>query len=459
MARPRKVIIIGSKGYEQTNSKIKVECYLWEKIEKIINIRDYDTVILNLLSISDKKVRSKIDWEKFDSILNIITSCEILLHGGEIIVVGDPRFQIPRHYTTDMKGERISKKTPFLQWTGFEFYWDSDPGDTVSFADDYRHRKFAPYMRNLHKWNYSFYRLELNHDVLKIAYNYDAMQRKNYSFTYEVDSFCNNRYNNGLAFIVRLLMLRKSGALEKEYGPIVFLPKIDASEDEMITMILCDICGIEASMPEPKWLENYVAPGEPEINKEISDVENRILKSFDNLKDLKKRREQIRICLKLLYERKKGLEPVVRDILCKLGAKVEDPDEPNKEEGWITVKNKGVEYEWVLEVKSTGAEQFGEDGIRQLLEWINRGIVKRKKKYKGIFIGNSCVEETPDKRPWPFSDSWKKSAELSDICAIRTIDLYRIYLLHSERKLDVESFWEDVFNTKGIFCIDKYIDA
>jgi hypothetical protein len=459
MARPRKVIIIGSTGYKQANSRIKVECYLWGKIEKIVNIRDYDTVILNLLSLSDKKVRSTINWESFDSTLNIITSYEILSHGGEIIIVGDPRFRIPRHQTTDMRGKETFKETPFLLWTGFKFHWDKDPGDTVSFVDDYRHRKLVPYIKKLNKWDYSLYRLELNHDILKIAYNYDVMRRKNYSFTYNVDLFCTNRYNNGLAFIVRLLMLRGSRALDREYGPIVFLPQIDASDDEMITMILCDICGVEASMPEPKWLENYTAPGEPEVNEKISDVENEIIKSFDNLKNLKKRREQVRTCLKLLYERKKGLEPVVREILRMLGAEVEDPDEPNKEEDWITVKIKDVEYEGVLEVKSTGSEQFSEDGIRQLLEWVNRGIVKRKKKYKGIFIGNSCVEETPNKRPWPFSDSWKKSAELSDICAIRTIDLYKIYLLYSERKIDIESFWEDVFNTKGIFSIDKYKDS
>jgi hypothetical protein len=112
-------------------------------------------------------------------------------------------------------------------------------------------------------------------------------------------------------------------------------------------------------------------------------------------------REKTRECLKLLYERGDQLEVVVRDILRGLGAHVEDPENPGKEDGWVTVQVSGQILEGVIEVKSTKNPQFGEDGIRQLLDWVDRGIQLRQKKYKGLFFGNSSVDKVINER-YPF---------------------------------------------------------
>ena len=61
--------------------------------------------------------------------------------------------------------------------------------------------------------------------------------------------------------------------------------------------------------------------------------------------------------------------------------------EKNKEDGWITVKVDGIVYEGVLEIKSTKSGQFGEDGRKQLLDWIDRGRTLRLKNYKGYSLG------------------------------------------------------------------------
>jgi hypothetical protein len=116
----------------------------------------------------------------------------------------------------------------------------------------------------------------------------------------------------------------------------------------------------------------------------------------------------------------------------------------------------GETYEGVLEIKSAKSDQFSEDGRRQVLDWIERGRTIRGKNYKGIFIGNSAVTKplkALSDRPDAFSDSWKKAAKLSQICAMKSEELYLIYLLHKKGKVNLDDFWTKLFKTDGIFDI------
>jgi len=47
--------------------------------------------------------------------------------------------------------------------------------------------------------------------------------------------------------------------------------------------------------------------------------------------------------------------------------------------------------------------------------------------------------------------------ELHEMCAMTTTDLYMIHLLKYAGKLDLNSFWKEVFETNGIFDSKKYI--
>ena len=116
----------------------------------------------------------------------------------------------------------------------------------------------------------------------------------------------------------------------------------------------------------------------------------------------------------------------------------------------------GKNHEGVLEIKSAKSDQFSEDGRRQVLDWIERGRTLRDKNYKGIFIGNSAVTKPlkiRSDRPDAFSDSWKKAAKLSQICAMKSEDLFLIYLLHKQGKVNLNEFWTELFATDGIFNV------
>lgn len=63
----RKVALIGAKGYEHATEGLRADCFTWANLHKISNIRDFDTIIINLLSLKDEKVRKEVNWNEFCS--------------------------------------------------------------------------------------------------------------------------------------------------------------------------------------------------------------------------------------------------------------------------------------------------------------------------------------------------------------------------------------------------------
>ena len=466
--RQRKIMLIGATGYNQSDDEIRIECFEWREIKKIKNIKDYDVLILDLLKLDTEEARKKIKWKHFMSILNFEITRDIILNNGMIIVIGDPRFTIIDETTRKDGGSKqiiASNIVNFLDWSGLVFYWDNRSGTTTIIKCDYEHKEFQEYLKYLKDWKYSLSTVEISKEIKESFNNIEYNKKNNFEISIKKNKLCQNRYNNSLAFELRYQMLKNIRTyydvrkeLMHSYGPIIFLPKISLDKDETLLLVLKDIFGIEMKLPEPEWLEQYPAPGQAEIDTKIKEIETKSKKLLNQLEEEKLKRENVRRCLKLLYDTKHSLEPIVREMLQVLGAQLEEPKENNKEDGWVKVNIEGKIYEGVLEIKSTKSEQFGEEGIKQLLNWINRGIRLRKKKYKGIFIGNNAINISPDKRANAFSDGWVKSAELSEICALKSEELYYIYLINSKTNINLNLFWEELFNTNGIFNMKSFLN-
>jgi len=461
MSRARKIVLLGAKGYNQKTENKIVDCYLWKELPKIRNIRDYDDIILNLLPLKrGKNLDGKQQQEMFNK-LDIFSSYDVLRNGGRIIVIGDPRFNIT---VKSLSKEDDKKLTlPFLHWSGMDFTWDGDPGDTIISETSYKYERYEEYVSKFKKWDYSLAHCKLKHILIKQVFNMPFLEEKDVSIKLNYDKVCVNRYKHGLIFKTCVYLAQKlrqyhSEREEKivEYGEIIFLPEISASEDEALLIVLRNFCGIQLELPEPEWLASFEVPGQEKIDSELRRMRTEIGSLIDGLKAKEKERTKLRECLKLLYEREGALEPTVRNMLRVLGAHVEDPVEKNKEDGWIAVKIGENVLEGVLEIKSTRKDSFDQEGVRQLLDWVGRGVELRSKKYKGIFIGNSSVDKPVNERPWPFSDDWKKSVELHDFVALKTEDIYVLYLLKTRNQLDTNKFWTDFFSAKGIFDMKTY---
>jgi hypothetical protein len=449
-ANSKKLLILGSANYDRYKEGMRIDCVPWEKLSVLQNVSDYDLLLVNLLGLKEEGTRKKVDWARFQALFDFVATSDVLTHSGEIVILGDPRFSIP-HRKED------GKQRPFLYWTGINFIWEGQPGDTIYYA---RHGidDFSEYRRHFRQWNYSLKRAEPDKTALEEKWNFDYLDNHGITPEVSLDTVCTNRYEQPLIFRIRHRLVdhyrRDQGY---SYGPILFLPDTGLDEDEMLQLVLRDFCDAPTDLPEPAWVAGFPAPGQKSIDDRISQIQTFIAEQTTALENATQDRIKARTCLKLLYEREFGLEPVVREVLCQLGAKVEDPAEKNKEDGWITVEVRGVVYEGVLEIKSTRADQFGEDGRKQLLDWIDRGRCLRQKSYKGIFIGNSAVTTLLKDRPNAFSDSWKKAAALSQICALKSEYLYVIYVLNSQNKVNLDDFWTNLFSTDGIFDINPYL--
>jgi len=134
LPRIQKILIIGSSAYKRFDSEIRIDCYSWRKVGQIKNPRDYHTLIIDLLSISDEKSRSQVPWDEVHSKLSTYTFTQIAKRGGRIVLIGDPRFRIPAPKKSSTR--HSNREIPFLEWTGFKFHWDNSPGDTKYAVSD-----------------------------------------------------------------------------------------------------------------------------------------------------------------------------------------------------------------------------------------------------------------------------------------------------------------------------------
>jgi hypothetical protein len=489
--RQTKIAVIGAAGPRHESGEARVEWFPWNRLKKLTNLADYDSVILDLLSMTDQTLQ---DGETFDSILNEQSMLEVLVSknqerpNGAIFVLGDPRFCIPGEVDTvpmpfspPYGGAEVSdddtapshgrKEIPFLYWTNMEFEWDDRPGDTIERAWEASAGKFKPFVDKLGRWQYSLNKCHLKSDVPDEFLPVESLHGIAYDQKALVETICGSRYGTSIVFSVRIVAEGRSGRSKGRIGnpppnpppvvpvtgPIYFLPKSRLTEEEMLEFVLRGICGIDISAPEPEWVSEFVVPGQEEVDRQITELEVRIEELREDHARKVEKRAEVRKPLGLLYETGAALEATVRSVLEALGAEVETPGEDRaNEDGWITVQVGDQTFEGVLEIKGVKTKHFNVEGLRQLVEWIERGWTFREKTYTGIFVGNSSREDPPHRRVWPFNPNWVKQAKMRGHVGIRSEDLYILYLLDQTDRLDRNEFWRELFCTKGPFDMREY---
>ncbi len=460
MGRARRAVIIGAQGFRRSDDIVEIECFSWEGVADIPNPSDYDTIILNLISLGDP---ATVNWSGFFEKFTVDTTREVLINNGHIVIVGDPRFwaEEPVH----RPGGEESPGREFLSWTGVEFDWDNRPGRTKKQPkNDPLIERYMNYIDKTSRWDYSLKNwrgLQVRPaDIAKVL----GVEETGFSSEVELERLCENRYGGLVIFAIRLSIRHarwhSSGVYVPEtvrIGRIIFLPAIDMPGDELVAMVLTDILRIQVVVPEPSWASSIVAPGQPRVDDTIAQIKNNIAELEECLKNAVQERERVRRAVRLLYKIGDELEDAVREILALLGATIEPPKERGKEDGWLTVEIGGEILEGVLEVKGTRRDQFSVEGLRQLMEWKSRGIMNRKKNYKGVFVGNSAIEKPLSERELPFSTDWRGTAERAELVALDIRDLYRLYCLHHTGNLESDKFWNALFRTNGVFDITPFL--
>jgi hypothetical protein len=455
MKRHQNVIVIGSEGLDQSTDQARLRTFSWQDVEQIPNLSDADAIVFNVLTLADP---GAVDWlALFQALTPSVAIGDILAHGGCLIFLGDPQFRVQ---WTGEDGQ--PHDDPFLWWTGLHFDWDNRPGESVERVpikgDLIRLRN---YLSRLKSYRYSLRHCEINPDVLRAFLNFDELEKQRRTIRAHVQDLAINRYNAALAFTIQLSLsgpperlgsvLHSVDSIRMLPGELVFLPETDLNGEDALLQLVRDLFEIDVLALEPGWAKSLTIGGQAAVDEELQRIDSDLAALQELREQTIEKRTAIRQPLRLLYDIGSGLEEIVLSVLEELGASVKKPASPGLEDGWISVQSGADVFEGVLEIKGTRGRQFKEDGLKQVITWVDRGIQREMKRYKGIFVGNANVAKPPRQRKPAFSSGFEKNAALHQIVAVTSEDLFRCLELKRAGMLDVHAFWRGLFNTNGLY--------
>lgn len=244
-------------------------------------------------------------------------------------------------------------------------------------------------------------------------------------------------------------------------GKFIFLPPFEKEIDrDKLSGILIDCIrkSLQWTSPlsKPDWLKSYVLPGEEALLNELEGLDNK-LKELNKEKDNILEKFEESECLKgLLYETGKyRLEPSVREAFRILGFAVKDPDEYEEDYDLYAIES---EKSIIGEIE--GATKFIDvDKYRQLLDYVEASEQKRRR-CKGILIGNGFLNVDPSLRGEQFSEHAIKGCERQKYCRLTTYELYKAVsavLSNPEDEGLKNSIKEKILNCEGEFKFDLQV--
>jgi len=415
----------------------------WSRIRFAPDLRDFDVLIVNHL----EPLPPDLDGSAFRKSLNRAVPLGVLGAAGEIVILGDARGFI-----------RVNEgKMLLLDWIGLDFEWETGTGDTLRLLPHELTVRFHEYLERVKNWSYSQTSVSLSsvarqqwHEALVGPLGADGAVR----ITPRLVPIATTRFGHGIASAIRLEVVQSSAGMDSIIGMsgwLVLLPSNDQAPDDAVTMLLEQVYGVRLLVSEPAWASALIAPAQPPLDAELASLRKRRDELNSEVSHVEEQRREVRSVLSVLYSIGPQLESGVRALLTALGAQIELPSEPNKEDGWASIATSTGALNAVLEIKGTQGNQFGESGIRQLSDWVTRGIKLKQARYKGIFIGNHAIDRPPNERPDPYSASWRTSAALHEFAAITTAQLLEAHQRILDGVLSRDDFWQSVFATNGVY--------
>ncbi|HTS17520.1 MAG TPA: hypothetical protein VMP11_08100 [Verrucomicrobiae bacterium] len=438
----RRVLVLGCEPFTRL-----VTAYPWDKLPPLLNVADYDVVFLNLVPFLNEKFANGIrvdtlpSWDQFARL--------IFSKGSEIIVIGHP-------------GPRLGSNAD----CAVTWWLPCVPEFTYEIGQEIRdiEPEFEYYFRNVREW--SFY---ASREVHPNSFDTEVYAQRIHSAANDLRAglrpLARTRFHRAIAFELNFEISkvyhprnpyindparRQRLALS---GRLVWLPPpTEISETEAVELILRERFGFRVEVAAPTWVGQFVLPREAPLRSEIARLVEELKQHQMGLVDVRKRAAHESRFRKLLYEQGEDvLEPVARDALRELEAKVDDPLKKGREDGRL-IDPRGRRA--ILEIKGrTGTLRL--DDVRQLRQWADDAVVNEAWTGKGILIANLCCGEPLERRRDLFPDNCKKVAEQFNLCLMTTTQLFHALCEHQEGRLDLPKFWDSIFSTSGVSALPE----
>jgi len=423
----------------------------WDDLGAVQNLRDFDDVVIDLAEPPLGRVRPNPDrpnwqipdersqsvWPAFDTLFDSVAVADFIAQGGRFVLLGRADFLRPSGHGFGFYGAAKTALTSILR---LEFEWESAPGERYEVLAAARTAGVSEYLERLGGYETA---------VTWIAPWVERDERGRpigEPPAIGFEALATTRADKAISFRLRWA---RTGA------EAAFIPLPRRNRREAVREVLKCYLGVLLSDESPPWVAEVRVAEEDALDARDRELVAEMDLLRRRISEVATDRQSARRATELLYESGKPLELAVLAALRELGAEVEEPADPTKADGWITVRVGSRTHCGVLEIKSTESEHFGAKGMRQLGEWVQRGVKLRGTRYKPIFVGTSLIREPVERRPNPFVDDVVRTASQFDAALVRGEDLFKALMAHRRGALDRDAFWEELFKTVGRFDVQR----
>jgi len=186
----------------------------------------------------------------------------------------------------------------------------------------------------------------------------------------------------------------------------------------------------------PKWSsqEQFSSKKAIEIEKEIQQNEEEIIKIQSKNEKLREELVEESILKDLLFEQAKPLEKAVIKALHILGYKAENYNDGELELDQVILSPE--KHRFIGECEGKDNKDINIDKFRQLLELLNADFAREdvEEKALGILFGNPERLKDPNERTLDFTQKCKIGAKREKIALVKTVDLFVITKYLSENE-------------------------
>lgn len=432
----QRILVLGSNGHGRA-----VQAHAWDDLPKGLNVADYDVVILNFASLDSQALAESVPVDRLPDPASFARL--LFSPGGEVVAIGDPRTSIgPPLKEGEHPFQDRRRRADY--WLPFNLEVEENHGESFSVGSD----EWRSFFDRLTAWRWI---LSGDSEGMGEATQYLApVHRQANVLAFRFDVIAETRFRKPIA--TKILLEGLSASQGGQYplihsGPAYWLPASDqVSAHEAVDLLLRERYGIAQEEREPVWVNDYTLPSEIPISNEIealrsslSDLESQLADAIDRAADAARPK-------RLLFEKgKEALEPIVRDALRKMGARVEDPEVAGIEDGRLFRDGRAA----VVEIKGRDGV-IKQNDVRQVVQWASDAQLQDGISYKPLIVGNPYCATRLEERKEPLTGNAKSYAENGGVALLTTVQLYEALRKKQLGELDEDAFWDAVFDANGL---------
>jgi hypothetical protein len=325
--QPPRILVLGSSPHTRL-----VTAYAWDRLPDHLNVADYDVVILNLVPLMDKALRSSIAvaklprWQQFARL--------IFSKGSEVLAIGVPGITLGSNPI--MPAEWWVPILPQFIWEAGTEIRGVDPAFEFYFQHVRRYHFHATSKAN------KTFGGQINEYACVVDPSANAIIVRG------VAPLARTRFDHAVGFVITFesLHVEKQDRLPwhpdnpeikrlGQSGLVIWLPPTtDISAYDAVDLILRERYGVRFERVPPAWISAYPLPSQGPLRDMIAQKEREIETLQSEVEATREQLRQASRFQKLLYEQGEDvLEPIARDALRELGAEVIDPKQRGREDG------------------------------------------------------------------------------------------------------------------------------